>query len=170
MTSDILSIITSIILFIIAILVAVIILEIAFKIISLIISETYGILSVSLNLLGIVIKFVLTIMCSCIIVTGASWLLFPNNLYLELNTSNHEFEMGAPSVEFSGIYEDTHNGYILKPNLPSSLALGFPITKKDNAHINIIGLNFVEKQYDGTKNPHIISNPNGVYTFVPDKG
>jgi len=113
-----------------------------------------------LDLITQVISGMITVVFAFIIVIGALWVIFPNSFYLDVHTNNQNFDIGVPLVEFTGTYENTNDGYIIKPNIyqiPVSSTL--TVKQIDKTHLNLF-TDFVI-----AKNQPI----RGVIRYVPDR-
>jgi len=92
---------------------------------------------------------------------------------LDLHTNNHEFEIDLSNITIiQGTYVETGTVYLMKPNLPFPVALQLSIPKTDDTHISLIGLKFVNPQFDKKIMQNITHRPTQkrVITFVPDRG
>lgn len=160
MTVDILNNIVSIILFTIILWIAWEGLKLFFKFICWLIDFTIGKFFDGIDLIANLGSALLTVVFAFIIVIGALWFIFPSSFYLDIHNDNQNFDLGVPLIEFTGTYEKTNTGYIIKPSLYQiPISSTFTINQKDSTHLNLF-TDFVR-----AKDQHI----KGVTRFVPDR-
>ena len=93
------------------------------------------------------------------IVIGAIWYCFPRSFYFDIHTDNHNFDLGIPLVAFSGIYENTNTGYLIKPNLfQLPISSTFAVQQMDQKHLRLFA-KFVQDKNQNIKD---------VIRYVPD--
>lgn len=154
----------------------IVILKIVFRVSSKTVDIGYKIFRTSITWIGEVVFILSVLLLTFIIVVHVFWTFNLNGLYLDLDANNHKSEIDMSfnfsTVTIEGTYVETNTGYLMIPNSPFSLPVvpKLTITKKDDKHISIIGLNFVKKQPMSVKGHLNISNPNGIDCFVPDHG
>ncbi|MGB9928337.1 MAG: hypothetical protein ACPK85_07995 [Methanosarcina sp.] len=137
------------------------------------------IVATSLKWISEVIFVLGVLFLTFVIVIYAFWLFIPNSLYIDLNANNHNAEIDLSNIAIEGTYVETNTGYLVKPNLPFPLPVvpRLPITKIDSTHVSLLRLKFIMKSPKEIKGHPVeinerllVLNPNGVYSFVPDRG
>ena len=135
-------------------------LKILFKILEAVFSFASDLVLEALDLIFGTAYFVATIAVAFILIFYFFYLFTPSSLYLDLGTTNHDFEFGVFTLPIKGTYIETSTDYIIRPNfgLPFSFFPGLPVKKTSISHLNLICVDFKK------------SHPNqpGVITFVPN--
>jgi len=161
MATDLVSSIVGIIIILIAIYVAWELTKIIFKlVIKPIFDEIDDQFRKSINLIIGVGRAAITVGLAFAIVMVTLFFILPNSFYLDIHTDSQKFDLGVPLVEFTGTYEETNAGYIIKPSIyqiPVSSTL--TVKQKDKTHLNIF-TDFVKAKEQPIK---------GVIRYVPSR-
>ena len=93
----------------------------------------------SIKMIKFLMHAALTVGVVFIVFTGILSFLFPSSFYIDLDSNNHNFELGVPLATVSGTYVDTNTGYLIKPSYRglNPFPSGFPIKKLDKIYMNL---------------------------------
>jgi len=152
------------------------VIDILFGVIGKTVDTTEDVLATSIKWIFEIAFAVALFMVIFVLILNIFWFINPSGLSIDLDTNNHNSEIDLSfdffTVSIEGSYVETNTGYLLEPNLPFSLPVipKLPITETDSTHISLLGLKFMKKQPEEIIGRPNVSDPNGVYCFVPNRG